>query len=105
MYFANRAACFLELELYDDVVKDCISSLKIKPTYTKALMRRGRAYEALSKPREAVADFKAAEALQSGLVKPREIMRLEKEAQAQEEKEKAEMMGKLKELGNSLLGR
>ena len=105
VYYANRAACFLGLELYEDVVKDCGSSLEIDPGYTKALMRRGRAFEALSKPREALADFKAAEELKSGLVQQRDLLRLEKEAQGQEEQEKTEMMGKLKDLGNSLLGR
>jgi len=47
--YNNRAACYSQHHNYVEVVKDCTECLKIQPNNTKALIRRGIAYEALEK--------------------------------------------------------
>jgi len=105
IYYSNRAACNFALERNEDAVSDCDIALIINPTYTKALLRRMAAYEALSKTEEALQDAK--EALKTA---PRDTKiighnrRLQKLEDERMEKLKAETMDKLKGLGNSMLG-
>jgi len=105
VFYANRAACLLAQGDHEGVVSDCTSSLEVRPGYVKALLRRGRAYDALGKAREALKDLKEGEAAEAGSVARADILRLEKTVREIEEKEKEEMFGKLKDLGNSFLGR
>jgi len=101
----NKAACHLAQGDYEQVESDCTESLTVKPGYVKALHRRSKAYDALNKPREALTDLKAVYEAEPKTVNQGDMMRLERVVKEMEEKEKAEMMGKLKDLGNSLLGR
>jgi len=48
IYYSNRATCHAQLQDHEEVVKDCTSSINIRPT-VKALIRRGLAYESLEK--------------------------------------------------------
>ena len=69
-------------------------------------MRRALAREALDQPTEALEDAKTAAALDpsdKGLVAA--VSRLEKASAEKLEKQKEEMLGKLKDLGNSVLGK
>ncbi|OAD78546.1 hypothetical protein PHYBLDRAFT_107422, partial [Phycomyces blakesleeanus NRRL 1555(-)] len=113
IYFANIAACHLKLGKPKDARDMCTRAIELDPEYTKALLRRAQAnekigsYTALS---EALEDYKT-------LVKTpnldaytrKECTRAERTLpdiiKVQMEKEKDEMMGKLKDLGNTLLGK
>ena len=105
----NRAACHLSLCSWSDVVTDCDEALTCQPGYVKAVVRRATAYEQLEKLREALNDWKVVlespDALPAMRNKARaSIAKLEPIVKAKEEKEKEEMMGKLKDLGNMILG-
>lgn len=45
IFYANRAACFANLDKQDNVIADCNEALKLDPVYVKALNRRALAYE------------------------------------------------------------
>ncbi|XP_041027433.1 tetratricopeptide repeat protein 1 isoform X2 [Juglans microcarpa x Juglans regia] len=103
---ANRAVCFLKLGKYDETIKECTKALELNPTYMKALIRRGEAYEKLERFEEAIVDLKKILELDPSNDQARKtIHRLEPLAEEKREKMKEEMIGKLKEMGNSLLGR
>jgi stress-induced-phosphoprotein 1 len=57
VYYSNRATCHAQLQDHQAVVADCTASIIIKPT-TKALIRRGLAYESLEKYKLALADMR-----------------------------------------------
>lgn len=103
----NRAACLSKLGRWADVVTDCGQAIELDPEYVKAYSRRSVAFEEQSKWSDAVEDLKKAIELDPEL-RAKECRRqavLEKRAAEQFEKDKDEMMGKLKELGNSFLGK
>jgi len=115
-FYANRAACYAKLAEHESVVEDCTAALALQPDYTKALLRRALAREALdgqqeaggltSALQEAVDDVKAALAADpTNKEAQATLSRLEAANAAKLEKQKEEMMGKLKDLGNSVLGR
>jgi tetratricopeptide (TPR) repeat protein len=105
VYYCNRAACSINLERYQEAISDCDLSLILNPTYTKAFIRRMTAYEKTEQVDKALVDAKAAQQLDSKNVDiKRHVQRLQKLEDARMEKLKAETMGKLKELGNSILG-
>lgn len=102
----NRATCFFKLNKYEDTIKECTKALKLNPTYMKALIRRGEAHEKLENYDEAIADMKKIIELDPSNHKcKRTIVRLEPLAVEKREKMKEEMLGKLKDMGNSILGR
>jgi len=106
VFFANRAACYSKLGHHQDCVDDCTSALTLQPEYVKALLRRAQAREALDLPSEALEDMrKVVELDPSCKVAVAAVPRLEAAANAKLEQQKEEMLGKLKELGNSVLGR
>ena len=45
IYFANRAACHLQLQNFEDAIKDSTSCVELNDKYTKGYMRRAAAYE------------------------------------------------------------
>ncbi|KAI3988273.1 hypothetical protein MKX01_012062 [Papaver californicum] len=103
---ANRAACFSNLGRYAETIKECNKALELNPAYMKALIRRGEAHEKLEHFEEAVIDMKKIGELDpSNSQARRSIVRLEPLAAEKREKIKEEMIGKLKEMGNSVLGR
>ncbi|XP_077216202.1 uncharacterized protein LOC143850825 [Tasmannia lanceolata] len=103
---ANRAICFSKLGRYEDTIKECTKALELNPPYLKALIRRGEAHEKLEHFEEAIADMKRILGLDSSNDQARRtIHRLEPLAAEKREKMKEEMIGKLKEMGNSVLGR
>eukprot|EP01116_Phalansterium_solitarium_P006540 TRINITY_DN18874_c0_g1_i1.p2 TRINITY_DN18874_c0_g1~~TRINITY_DN18874_c0_g1_i1.p2 ORF type:complete len:273 (-),score=107.76 TRINITY_DN18874_c0_g1_i1:217-1035(-) len=102
---SNRAACHLQHQKYEETKSDCDLSLELDPKYAKAMLRRAKANEALTKLSDALADYQAALAIDGSLSEAREAARtLPARIKEQQEKEKEEMIGKLKELGNSVLG-
>jgi len=54
---SNRAHCWVQLYEPTKVVAECGEALNIEPDNTKALLRRGFAYESLEKYRQAYDDF------------------------------------------------
>jgi tetratricopeptide (TPR) repeat protein len=118
---ANRAACHLKLQDFADAEKDCTTALERKPAYSKALMRRAEACEQLGL--SAIARGEHVEAsgkLQTAVDDLRQVLvvdpsferaaratlgRLEPLLAEEQEKMKEEMMGKLKDMGNWLLGK
>ena len=59
VYYSNRSACYVGLEDYEKVVEDTTSALKLKPDYTKCLLRRSNAYEQLGNYEESMYDLTA----------------------------------------------
>ena len=104
VYYCNRAACLVHLGKDQEAVDDCTVALKLKPGYLKALLRRAQACERLDKLEDALRDYKEIVAQEPGnrTVKAK-IPGLEKECAARMEKLKEETLGKLKDLGNSVL--
>ncbi|XP_021731406.1 tetratricopeptide repeat protein 1-like [Chenopodium quinoa] len=103
---SNRGICYLKLGKYDETVKECSKAIELNPTYVKALLRRGEAYEKLERYEEAISDMKKImEVEPSNDQARRNIVRLEPLAREKMEKMKEEMIGKLKDVGNNILGR
>ena len=102
---SNRAACFAAVDEWDMVVDDCNWALDKNPLYTKVLVRRSQANEKLERIDEALQDMKRVQEMDKSWPKVSEnIVRLQKLHDDNMEKMKAEAVGKLKDLGNSLLG-
>lgn len=105
VFYANRAACYAKTGEHSNVVDDCSRCLELRPDYVKALMRRALAREALELPTEALEDVKRTLEIESDHREAKQCLpRLEKASAAKLEQQKEEMMGKLKDLGNSILG-
>lgn len=103
---SNRAICYLKLGKYEDTIKECTKALELNPSYIKALLRRAEAHEKLEHFEEAIADMKRILELDPlNDQAKKSIRRMEPLAEQKREKMKEEMIGKLKEMGNSLLGR
>lgn len=103
---ANRAACFSKLGKHEETIKECTKALELNPTYIKALVRRAEAHEKLEHFEEAITDMtKILELEPSHDQARRTVIRLKPLADEKREKMKEEMIGKLKEMGNSILGR
>ncbi|XP_030456444.2 uncharacterized protein LOC115677418 [Syzygium oleosum] len=102
----NRAICLLKMGKYEDTIKECNKALELNPTYMKALVRRSEAHEKLENYEEALADNKKIlEMDPSNNQAKKAIVRLEPLAAEKREKMKEEMIAKLKDMGNSVLGR
>ena len=105
VFHANRAACYAKSGEHSNVIDDCTRCLELRPGYVKALMRRALAREALEQPTEALDDVKHALQVEPSHREAKLCLpRLEAASAAKLEKQKEEMMGKLKDLGNSVLG-
>lgn len=106
IFHSNSAVCFLKLGKYENTIKECTKALELNPTYVKALVRRGEAHEKLEHFEEALADLKKILEIDPSNDQARKaIRRLEPLAAEKREKMKEEMIAKLKEMGNSVLGR
>ena len=102
---SNRAAAHLLSHDYEATIADCTASLALADT-PKARLRRSTAYEKTGKPAEAIADLRSVIAAgHASREDSARLRRLEADKAASDERMKAEMLGKLKDLGNGLLGK
>ena len=111
VYHANRAACRLRMERYAEAVDDCTAAVEADDGFAKAWLRRGSARERTDPPdvEGALADCERAlrcEELPAAVEREARtaVERLRPLVEAKREEMKAEMIGKLKDLGNSILG-
>ncbi|KAG2217920.1 hypothetical protein INT45_012583 [Circinella minor] len=113
IYFGNIAACHLKLEKYKEARDMATNALELDSSYTKVLLRRAQANEKLAtytSLSDALKDYETLDK-QPDLdnYTKRECVRAKQRLPSmikeQMEKEKEEMMGKLKDLGNTLLGK
>jgi len=104
--FSNRAAAHQKLERHRLAVEDCTASLKIDKEWAKVYARRGESYEALGDDERAWKDFEAASQRDpSQRAWSSRASLLKNKVEEKREKEKNEMIGKLKDLGNTILGK
>ncbi|XP_051903016.1 tetratricopeptide repeat protein 1 [Hippocampus zosterae] len=102
--FSNRAAARLHLERKDDGIADCSRALELNPDYVKALLRRAELYEQTEQLEKALDDYQAVlERDPEQTAARRACARLPQQIHEKNEKLKAEMLGKLKDLGNLVL--
>ncbi|GMH32878.1 hypothetical protein BSKO_00712 [Bryopsis sp. KO-2023] len=105
VYHANRAACQLALSNFSEAIQDCTRALEVNGNYVKALMRRSSAYEKLDELEKALEDAKKVLELEEHPVAKKTVARLEPKVEERREKMKEEMIGKLKDMGNAVLGK
>jgi tetratricopeptide (TPR) repeat protein len=104
--YANRAACWLKLENHTAAARDCTSALAIDGSYQKALVRRSTAYQTLDDLERALQDAqKVKELSPTDAWANQTVTRLTPIVNERREKMKDEMIGKLKDLGNTVLGK
>ncbi|KAJ7169599.1 hypothetical protein C8R46DRAFT_202667 [Mycena filopes] len=109
---ANIGACFVKLEDHKQAVEACSQALLDDPTYVKALQRRASSNEKInswSSLTAAQEDYTTLlRILPPSTPQTKEIERsqysLKPRLEAAQKEETAEMLGKLKGLGNSILG-
>ena len=106
VFHSNRAACHLALGRYEQCIDDCSVAIDLDSRYVRALMRRAKAYEKLERLEDAVEDLDAAVAVDSSYTPAlQEQRRVKQLYHDKTEKMKEEMLGKLKGLGNTILGK
>lgn len=105
-FYGNRAACYLALENYEQTIEDCSRSLEYNPTYIKALFRRAQAYEKTSKYYDAQNDYKKILEIDKNMdLAKASISRLEPKVKEEQERQKEEVIGTLKNFANWGLGK
>lgn len=107
--YGNRAACRLGQKQWQATVDDCTAALAADKGNKKAYWRRADAREELHKYREALEDLRElckldAEIARQAMVR-QAVARLEPLAKKQQEEELREVLGKLKQFGNMVLGK
>lgn len=102
--YSNLAAAKDHLQLYDEAIDYCDKALAINDSHSKAIIRRAQLYRKLDKLDESMADYKRFVELNPD---DKSILPIIHELQCQiderNEKLKAEMLTKLKDLGNVVL--
>ena len=106
VYLSNRAACRVKLESHKEAEEDCTAAIAEDDTYAKAYLRRSAARESLDDLEGALVDVERAAELEPGSRTQAlaSAERLRPLVEAKREEMRAEMMAKLKSLGNSILG-
>ncbi|KAI0036681.1 hypothetical protein K488DRAFT_40620, partial [Vararia minispora EC-137] len=110
---ANIGACYLKLGEHAEAVQACSDAIVDDPAYTKAILRRAQCNEKIGSwaaLASAQDDYnKLMELLPSASKETRDVERalrqLKPRLEAAQKREVDEMMGKLKGLGNTILGK
>ncbi|XP_031559515.1 tetratricopeptide repeat protein 1-like [Actinia tenebrosa] len=104
IFYSNRAACLVKMELYKDAIQDSTKALELNPEYLKARLRRAQCYEHEDQLEEALEDYQKVFEIDKSCIPAREALRrLPDQIKIKHEKLKEEMLGKLKDLGNVFL--
>eukprot|EP00889_Picochlorum_renovo_P007268 jgi/Picre1/34298/NNA_001771.t1 len=100
------AACQIALRDYESAANDCSDAIDLDPTYLKAYMRRATAFEHMEEYDRGLQDAKhILDSIDPSNAFARAyVTRVTPLAEKKQEQLKEEMMSKLKDLGNSLLG-
>ncbi|XP_045647985.1 tetratricopeptide repeat protein 1 [Ursus americanus] len=102
--FSNRAAARMKQDKKEMAISDCNKAIQLNPSYIRAILRRAELYEKTDKLDEALEDYKSILEKDPSIHQAREAcMRLPKQIEERNERLKAEMLGKLKDLGNLVL--
>lgn len=59
VYYSNRSACWAAIGNHEEVIKDATEAIKLKPDYTKCILRRATSYEQLEQYPDAMLDLTA----------------------------------------------
>lgn len=59
VFYSNRSACYAALDDHENVIKDTTEAIKLKPDYTKCVLRRATSYEILENYTDAMFDLTA----------------------------------------------
>ncbi|KAG7660600.1 TOM70 [[Candida] subhashii] len=59
IYYSNRSACYAALDDHYNVIKDTTEAIKLKPDYTKCVLRRATSYEQVEQYENAMFDLTA----------------------------------------------
>lgn len=106
VYLSNIAACDIALKQYKEAVQACSTAIEEDETFVKAYMRRALAQRELDDLDHALGDAKKVLELDPGNTwATKTVKELEPLVTARNEKLKDEMLGKLKDLGNTILGK
>ena len=103
-FFFNRSVCYFCLELYDKSAREATEALKRNPTHLKALTKRANAYEKLERLREAFEDYQEIFKVEPTAALADKLRTFPQLIAQKEQRDRDEALGKLKEVGNSLLG-
>lgn len=107
--YSNRAACHIMLDNMDGALVDSNDAIDFDDTYTKAYLRRFTVLERKEKWHDALRDINRAFELDEGLKNDISLVNRQKHVEKNSaelfEREKKEMVGKLKDLGNMFLGK
>jgi tetratricopeptide (TPR) repeat protein len=97
--FGNISLCFFNLEEFEKSLEFCEKALEVNVDYAKVRERKVRVLMLMGRVKD------AKEEIEKGPV-PEDLKKQVEDAAAKEfEKEKTEMLGKLKDLGNTVLGK
>eukprot|EP00357_Protocruzia_adherens_P013497 CAMPEP_0114984322 /NCGR_PEP_ID=MMETSP0216-20121206/7213_1 /TAXON_ID=223996 /ORGANISM="Protocruzia adherens, Strain Boccale" /LENGTH=237 /DNA_ID=CAMNT_0002346447 /DNA_START=35 /DNA_END=748 /DNA_ORIENTATION=- len=105
IFYSNIAICHRRMEKLPEVIKYCTMSIEHDETFVKPLLNRASAYYDEEKPDKALEDIKKVKEIDPSYDCDTLYKKYEKEAQIKFEKDKEEMVGKLKDLGNMFLGK
>ncbi|GLI69880.1 hypothetical protein VaNZ11_014597 [Volvox africanus] len=106
IYFANLAACNIKTQQYAYAVQNCTEAIRLDGSYFKPYMRRCEAFERLDELDHALSDAKALLAADPGNAWAKaKVEVLQPKVDERTEKLKTEMFSKLKDLGNTVLGK
>jgi import receptor subunit TOM70 len=57
IYYSNRSACYAALNDHESVIRDTTEAIKLKPDYTKCVLRRATSYETVEQYEDAMFDL------------------------------------------------
>lgn len=102
--FANRGAAKAKLNRNESAIEDCTKAIELNDKYLKAYLRRAKLYEDTSKLDESLADYKIILELDPRQKDAMEAhVRLPPKINERNEALKADMLVKMKDLGNLIL--
>lgn len=102
--YSNRGATWARLEKKKVAIKDCTKAIELNPSYLKPILKRAQLYKETNNLDDALKDYQRVLELDPSIGEARHAcITLPHEIKERNEKLQAEMLGKLKELGNLVL--